>query len=75
MTIEEMEAKARELAHPWHASVEGSRDLARFVLLVMPVVRAAMYWRSEENYMGDRRVGMRALVDAVDTMRAALEGK
>ena len=64
--LEEIEKLANELAHPWHASVDGSRDLARFVLLAMPVARAAMA-RPGCIFPGCE------LEQAVDAMRAALE--
>lgn len=54
-------------------------DLARFVLLVLPVVRAAM--ESTDSILPRHRAELlgdawrHRIADAVDTMRAALEGK
>jgi hypothetical protein len=69
-------AEAVGLAEEWQgigaldmATSDALDIVARALLKLAPVFEAALYWRSEENYLGDRKAGMRRLIDAIDHAR------
>lgn len=85
MTVEEAEKLAREWTEEYQSHLEVgelSNVLAEFVLAVLPVVRAAMVLRKESPVIDASEARERHfhwstcdLIAAIDTLRAAMEGK
>jgi hypothetical protein len=75
--LEEIERMARAIdeRRTYSMTFEATADLARFILAVLPTIRAASEWRDtvQSGHIGKHDKNMNTLIETVSKMREELK--